>query len=128
MKRILPYALLLLGLTAADAFAAAPAGAVPEAEPRETSRRPERRDTPRLERLTCEGLTDPPAIGVAAPRLGWQLRSGRQGDAQRSYRIEVASDSLLLAAGKADLWDSGEVRSPRSVAVPYGGRPLGART
>ena len=77
-------------------------------------------DTPRLERLTCEGLTDPPAIGVAAPRLGWQLRSGRQGDAQRSYRIEVASDSLLLAAGKADLWDSGEVRSPRSVAVPYG--------
>lgn len=128
MKRILPYALLLLGLTAADAFATAPAGEVPEAEPRETSRRPERRDTPRLERLTCEGLTDPPAIGVAAPRLGWQLRSGRQGDAQRSYRIEVASDSLLLAAGKADLWDSGEVRSPRSVAVPYGGRPLGART
>ena len=71
MKRILPNALLLLGLTAADAFAAAPAGAVPEAEPRETSRRPERRDTPRLERLTCEGLTDPPAIGVAAPRLRW---------------------------------------------------------
>ena len=51
-----------------------------------------------------------------------------RGDAQRSYRIEVASDSLRLLAGDADLWDSGWVRSKRSVGVAYEGLPLTART
>lgn len=84
------------------------------------------RDTS-VERLVCEGLTRPLAIDTTTPRFGWQLRSSREGDAQRSYRIEVASDSLLLAAGKADLWDSGEVLSACSVGIPYEGRQLEAR-
>lgn len=81
----------------------------------------------RIERMTCEGLVDPLAIDTRTPRFSWQLRGAKQGDAQRSYRIEVASDSLLLAAGRADLWDSGEVASDRSVMVPYEGVPLTAR-
>lgn len=89
---------------------------------------PARQQSPGLRRLTCEGLTDPLAIDTATPRFGWQLRSGRRGDAQRSYRIEVASDSLRLLAGDADLWDSGWVRSKRSVGVTYEGLPLTART
>ena len=57
---------------------------------------------PRLERLTCEGLTDPPAIGVAAPRLGWQLRSGRQGRraAQLPHRGRLGQPAARRREGR----------------------------
>ena len=117
MKRTLLYLLLLPGLLSGPCLlAAGPAGNAGHGA------------KPCLRRLTCEGLTDPLAIDTATPRFGWQLRSGRRGDAQRSYRIEVASDSLRLLAGDADLWDSGWVRSKRSVGFAYEGLPLTART
>ena len=117
MKRTLLYLLLLPGLLSGTCLlAAGSAGNAGHGA------------KPCLRRLTCEGLTDPLAIDTATPRFGWQLRSGRRGDAQRSYRIEVASDSLQLLAGDADLWDSGWVRSKRSVGVAYEGLPLTART
>ena len=117
MKRTLLYLLLLPALLSGTCLlAAGPAGNAGHGA------------KPCLRRLTCEGLTDPLAIDTATPRFGWQLRSGRRGDAQRSYRIEVASDSLRLLAGDADLWDSGWVRSKRSVGVAYEGLPLTART
>ena len=117
MKRTLLYLLLLPALLSGTCLLAAdPAGNAGHGA------------KPCLRRLTCEELTDPLAIDTATPRFGWQLRSGRRGDAQRSYRIEVASDSLRLLAGDADLWDSGWVRSKRSVGVAYEGLPLTART
>ena len=87
MKRTLLYLLLLPALLSGTCLlAAGPAGNAGHGA------------KPCLRRLTCEGLTDPLAIDTATPRFGWQLRSGRRGDAQRSYRIEVASDSLRLLA------------------------------
>ena len=113
MNRIATYLLLLAGLfTGTGAGHAAPADGAAAL---------------RLVRLTTEGLTDPWALDTTVPHFAWQLRSTRQGDAQRSYRIEVASDSLLLSRGEADLWDSGTVRSDRSVGIAYEGAPLGAR-
>ena len=86
MKRTLLYLLLLPALLSGTCLlAAGPAGNAGHGA------------KPCLRRLTCEGLTDPLAIDTATPRFGWQLRSGRRGDAQRSYRIEVASDSLRLS-------------------------------
>lgn len=81
-----------------------------------------------VEGLTCQGLVNPLAIDTPSPHFSWQLRTAKQGDAQRSYRIQVATDSLLLLAGKADLWDSGTITSDCSVMVPYQGLPLAART
>ena len=79
MKRTLLYLLLLPALLSGTCLlAAGPAGNAGHGA------------KPCLRRLTCEGLTDPLAIDTATPRFGWQLRSGRRGDAQRSYRIEVA--------------------------------------
>lgn len=117
MKNVFRYALLLGSILIAAAAATA-AG---------DGRKNKHTSSPRLERLTCERLTDPLAIDTPVPCFGWQLRSDRQGDAQRSYRIEVASDSLRLLTGDADLWDSGEVLSDRSTAVPYEGSALTAR-
>lgn len=103
-------------------------GEVPEAEPRETSRRPERRDTPRLERLTCEGLTDPPAIGVAAPRLGWQLRSGPAGRraAQLPHRGRLGQPAARRREGRPLGFGRGAL--PALGGGSLRGRPLGART
>ncbi|MFJ8826027.1 family 78 glycoside hydrolase catalytic domain [Streptomyces sp. NPDC102467] len=65
------------------------------------------------------------ALGIddTTPELSWQLR----GAAQRAYRVQAATSRAALAAGRADLWDSGKVDS----AVPqstYAGRDIGSRT
>jgi alpha-L-rhamnosidase len=63
--------------------------------------------------------TDPsPRPDPSAPRLG-----------QSAYRLAVATDPARLpaAGGTPDVWDSGVVASPASVAVPYGGPALASR-
>lgn len=74
--------------------------------------------------LTCEHFDRPLAIDSTTPHFSWQINSTKAGDKARSYRIQVASDSLLLAKGVADLWDSGVVESDETVLIPYAGKPL----
>ncbi len=65
-----------------------------------------------------EGITDP------TPKLGWIVRSPACNDVQTAYRVLVASQREGLDAGRADMWDSGEVASDASINVAYGGRSL----
>ncbi|RDG34552.1 family 78 glycoside hydrolase catalytic domain [Streptomyces corynorhini] len=78
---------------------------------------------------------------VARPLLSWELaasgaapggrdpgRAGRRAARQSAYRIRAAADPRDLAAGRRLLWDTGRIASDRSVAVPYGGPVLAART
>lgn len=116
MKRTLLYLLLLPALLSGTCLlAAGPAGNAGHGA------------KPCLRRLTCEGLTIRSPSTRQHPASGGSSAPGA-GRRQRSYRIEVASDSLRLLAGDADLWDSGWVRSKRSVGVAYEGLPLTART
>jgi len=55
---------------------------------------------------------------VTAPTFSWKMESGRRGAAQTAYRITVRD------ASGAAVWDSGEVKSALSVAVPYKGPGL----
>ena len=77
--------------------------------------------------LRCEYRENPLGIDSVAPRLCWQLQSSERGQRQTAYRILVASSALLLAQGRGDLWDSGEVHSDQSLHVRYAGKPLAAR-
>ena len=77
--------------------------------------------------LRTEYLVNPTAVETPAPRLTWLPVSSLNGQKQTAYRILVASRPGLLAEGKADLWDSGRVRSAETANVPYAGRPLAAR-
>lgn len=77
--------------------------------------------------LECEGLTSPLGIDTTVPHFSWQHRLRRNGQRQTAYEIEVASDSLLLVNGKADLWVSGLVESDAQVMVPYEGKSLDER-
>jgi len=61
-------------------------------------------------------------IRSAHPRLGWQLPSGLA--TQQYYRILMASQQDLLAEGKADIWDSGEVESEHSTGILAEGNAL----
>lgn len=74
--------------------------------------------------LTVEHRTEPLGVDADHPRFGWHTRSATRGWRQGSYRILVARSTARLTAGRADVWDSGRVRSDDSVAVPYGGEPL----
>ncbi|MCX8476250.1 MAG: family 78 glycoside hydrolase catalytic domain [Sphingomonas sp.] len=76
--------------------------------------------------LRAAALQDPLEIGDARPMLSWQV-IGPPGAFQAAYRIRVASDPAMLAAGKADLWDSGRVEGGVATGVPYAGQALVSR-
>lgn len=77
--------------------------------------------------LRCEGLRRPLGVDRHAPRLSWMIRAERPGVRQTAYQIQVATTSERLAAGRADLWDSGRVESADSIFVPYAGAALQSR-
>ncbi len=78
--------------------------------------------------LRCESLTDPVGIGTAFPKLSWKVgaTAGGQNLSQTAYRILVATDPKSLSETKADLWDSGVIRSDETIGVTYKGKPLGS--
>lgn len=62
------------------------------------------------------------AIDTATPRFSWAL-SGN--DVQSGFRVLVGSMDPRTPA-EADFWDSGQVRSSRSLGIHYAGKPLQA--
>lgn len=91
----------------------------------QTSRRPH--DSP-VWGLTVEHRTDPLGVDADRPRFGWRTRSATRGWRQGAYQILVASSPDRLTATRADVWNSGRVRSSDSVAVRYAGKSLRAST
>ncbi|WP_030440468.1 alpha-L-rhamnosidase [Actinoplanes subtropicus] len=69
--------------------------------------------------LTTERRTEPVGIDARAPRFGWRLTTVANAQMQGRYQVTVGT-----SAGAADVWDSGQVASSRSVDVPYGGPAL----
>ena len=78
------------------------------------------------EKLECESLVTPLGMDAEKPTLSWQLRDTRDGARQTAYEVQVASSAANLAAGKADVWDSGKVESGDSIGVTYGGPAMQA--
>ncbi|MDE6556380.1 MAG: family 78 glycoside hydrolase catalytic domain [Duncaniella sp.] len=78
--------------------------------------------------LTTEGQPAPLSIETQHPRLSWIITSNEHDVMQTSYHVLVATSPDLLEAGKADLWDSGIVKSDQSVWVAYDGKPLADNT
>lgn len=76
--------------------------------------------------LRCEGLSKPLGIDNTNPHFSWKVISDCPTE-QEAYEIQVASDSIMLTRGKADLWQSHMVSSRQSVMVPYRGKTLSSR-
>ncbi|HOQ04635.1 MAG TPA: glycoside hydrolase family 78 protein [Anaerohalosphaeraceae bacterium] len=77
--------------------------------------------------LRCEYLKNPLGIDERQPRLSWILFSNRRGVRQTAWRVRTASSAAILAAGGADLWDSGRIEDDRSAQIVYHGVPLTSR-
>lgn len=74
--------------------------------------------------LTCEYRNNPLGMDEVHPRLAWSLSSSKQDQYQSAYRVLIASSERLLAAGKADCWDSGKVGDSENINIVPGGKPL----
>ncbi len=77
--------------------------------------------------LRCDYLVNPLGIDERSPRLSWTLESEARGARQLAYRIRVSSTAQKLAAGEADLWDTGRIESDQTTHITYAGNPLTSR-
>ena len=74
--------------------------------------------------LVCEFFAGPVGIDIPRPRLSWNIRTEERNWKQSAYRVLVASDSLKLASGVGDAWDTGLVKSTEFLNISYSGVPL----
>jgi alpha-L-rhamnosidase len=77
--------------------------------------------------LKCEYLVNPLGIDVLAPRLGWKIKAATNkvfNQKQKAYQILVASTPDKLSEAKADLWNSGKVKSDANTQIVYQGNTL----
>ncbi len=77
--------------------------------------------------LESEYKTNPLGIDAARPRLFWKIGASQRGTVQSAYQIHAAERAEDLSDAKNLLWDSGKVKSDRSVHVTYGGPALASR-
>jgi alpha-L-rhamnosidase len=105
---------VVLGATTADPAAAVPTGN--KAGPLDPGR------------LTTEYADRPLGTDERLPRLSWTAGATDHCATQSAYQVLVATTPTRLKPGATDVWDSGRVRSSRSVGVAYGGPPLKPRT
>jgi alpha-L-rhamnosidase len=73
--------------------------------------------------LKCEYLVNPLGIDSQNPRLTWQMIDERNGAFQYAYQIFVSADSAELKKDLATVWNSGKIKSGKSL-VRYKGNPL----
>jgi hypothetical protein len=78
---------------------------------------------PEVEGLQVDGATAPAGVRNEQPEFSWSYRDPG-GRAQTAYHLQVASTEARLAAGTADMWDTGE-RSGAATTAEYAGAPLG---
>lgn len=59
--------------------------------------------------LRCNNMTSP--LGVENVSLGWKIKSGENGTIQTAWQVEIADSKQSLEEGKANVWNSGKVKS-----------------
>ena len=74
--------------------------------------------------LKCDGLHNPLGVESHVPHFSWENTLTHNGQRQTAYELEVASDSLALVEGNANLWRSGRIYSDEQIMVPYSGKRL----
>ncbi|MGI4790992.1 MAG: family 78 glycoside hydrolase catalytic domain [Janthinobacterium lividum] len=111
-------------ITLAGAMLAAPALAHAGSKPTDTPHSPGGLFP---QNLRCEYRINPLGIDAVLPRLSWTMTGSRRRERQTAYQILVASSPQALAAGHADLWDSGRVTASQASPVVYGGKALTSR-
>jgi len=78
----------------------------------------------KLEKLRVEYLHNPEGIDMQHPRFSWVVDGNRRGIGQKGYQILVSSNVNSLTTGSANMWDSQQTVSDKSVNISYDGKKL----
>ncbi len=81
------------------------------------------RTTAGVVNLKCEYLQNPVGIDSPSPRFVWQIKDEQTGSKQHAFQIIIDADSMDVVVGRGRLWNSGQLKSPESLAV-YSGNML----
>lgn len=76
-----------------------------------------------FESLKCEYLKNPIGIDNETPRFMWHVVAENLGFEQKAYQVFVGNDSIEVAKGKGNVWESGDVKSS-TIPVVYSGQKL----
>lgn len=76
----------------------------------------------KVQSLTCDFQTNPLAVENTQPRLSWQIIADKNSVTQTAFRILVADNRADLNKNKANIWDSGLVKSNQSVNNVFSGK------
>jgi alpha-L-rhamnosidase len=120
LPRVLSAALLLLAIGHSLVFSASALGQSAAAPAGHSSKL-------RITGLRCDYQPNPVGVDNPNPGLGWLIESAYRNQKQTAYQVKVASTPAMLRSDKADLWDSGKVKSVESVHVRYAGKELRSR-
>jgi len=82
--------------------------------------------TPVVESLTSEYLTNPMGIDVLHPRLSWKISTSQRNTLQQAYNIRVATDASFSSS--KTVWNTGKVNADSSVLITYNGTALKSGT
>jgi alpha-L-rhamnosidase len=82
--------------------------------------------TPVVESLTSEYLTNPIGIDALHPRLSWKISTTQRNSLQQAYSIRVATDASFSSS--KTVWNTGKVKSDSSVLITYNGIALKSAT
>lgn len=74
-------------------------------------------------KLQCEYLVNPVGIDTGNPRLTWQMSDNSMGAAQSAFQVFAGTDSVAVAAGNGNAWNSGKISSSVNL-VNYSGDEL----
>jgi len=85
-----------------------------------------RAKTPTPSGLMCELMEHPEktVIADAHPEFCWIVNSSLRDDVQSAYQIIVASSEQIIRSGCGDMWDTGKVKSSKSINIEYDGKTL----
>ncbi len=74
--------------------------------------------------LRCEYLINPIGIDIPLPRFSWVLKQEERGQNQSAFQIIVSSSKIYSESENGDMWDSGKIKSDKTVNILYKGKDL----
>lgn len=72
----------------------------------------------------CDNRINPVGIDPRDMFFSWEIKSSRQAVTQTGYQLVMASSPEKLHAGVFDIWNTGTVKSNKSIQVYYKGKEL----
>lgn len=73
--------------------------------------------------LRCEYLDSPLGVDTGTPRFTWRMNTEDSTFMQEGYRLFVGTDSVQVASGTGNVWDSQKITGASSL-IPYEGDSL----